>query len=151
MNSFEEMVKNARLSQAKETGQMLLGEMITVCEGIRDSIESDDDIDVDADKTPVIYDFCGMGVVSIDSWRGSYAELALNAVAPSDPCLDLGGFIAMLKDAVEKKFRGYKGGEYFMDKNTTLWVSNWGEYHSTAVVGVMYDGVSVVIQTAYAG
>lgn len=42
----------------------------------------------------------------------------------------------MCRDAIGAEFTGYKGGEYYMDGQTPLWVSEHGVSSGVALVGV---------------
>lgn len=100
----------------------------------------------DADNSLVL-DFCDFVPGSLDSYRGYYDQLAVEPVNSGDTTV--GQFLAKCEAAVGKTFTGYKGGDYTMDEDTRVWVSEYGRAHNTAVVGVRQVGVRVVIDTAY--
>jgi hypothetical protein len=117
--------------------QWNLGQMIDACEALVDG----------RDGTEVVFDFCGAGPTGINSWRGSYAELAISYEI--DCGMSLGKFLTMLKGANGATFDGYKGGEYRMDRGTPVWVANWSRSGNTGVVGLRDCGYQIVIDTAY--
>lgn len=91
----------------------------------------------------VVYDFGGLIPTTFDSWRGIYAELALGWTAQEwDESIDgypemtVGALLHLANDANGRTFTGYKGGEFAMGLLTPIWIDNWGEYTSTALVGV---------------
>lgn len=94
----------------------------------------------------VEYDFGGFNVTGIDSYRGYYEDLALSF--GNEGALNAGALLAMLRGADGKMFDGYKGGEYRMNRDTPVWVANWGCSHGVAVVGVEDQGWRVLVRTA---
>ncbi len=84
---------------------------------------------------------------AIASYRGWYDHLAI-AWRP----LEAGGFVTadLLRDSLKKAvgftFASYKGGGYTMRADTPVWVDNWGEATSTAIVGIeTIDGVAILL------
>jgi hypothetical protein len=65
-----------------------------------------------------------VGLGSLDSYRGYYADLAFS---PSDEPRIVAGLLAECRAAVGETFVGYKGGEFLMGVTTPLWVAPWGE------------------------
>lgn len=117
--------------------QWNLGQMIDACTAFGP----------DRDSTEVVFDFCGAAPAGIDSWRGSYAELALSY--GFDRFAHLGGFVQLLRSADGATFEGYKGGEYRMSRATPVWVANWGNSGNTGVVGVRDLSYQIIIETAF--
>jgi hypothetical protein len=101
------------------------------------------------------FDFCGMKPTSVRSWRGSYDCLAIE---PEEPKwanhVTVADLIKTLEQAKHRLFDGYKGGEFYMDDASQVWVDRWGESTCTGIVGIgthpMYDyeGCTLIIQTA---
>lgn len=56
------------------------------------------------------------------SWRGDYAELAVNAAKDV-----VGDMISVLENANGATFTGYKGGEYKMGNFTDVYLDRYGE------------------------
>jgi hypothetical protein len=135
---LDHMSSLSQHTRVKDKGQLSLGMLIEAIEGCEKDVN-------------VVYDFGYMCPTSIDSWRGSYSELALNyeSFKSEDKELTRDRFIVMLKDAVGKTFTGYKGGDFTMTEETPIWVANYGESCNTAVVGVHDAGWQIVILTAY--
>lgn len=94
----------------------------------------------------VEYDFGGLGVDGVDSYRGYYSDLALSFVDGDG--MKAGPLLEVLRAADGKVYTGYKGGDYRMDRDTPVWVANYGRSHGVAVVGVEDQGWRVLIRTA---
>lgn len=86
----------------------------------------------------VQFDFCGAHPTDLDSYRGFYDHLSFGWAVEDDhdePRIE--EVLGWLLCALEKPFTGYKGGTYYMTRETPLWVANYGRSHSTGVVGVL--------------
>lgn len=57
--------------------------------------------------------------------------------------------LALCESAVGKTFYGYKGGEYVMGRETPVWVANYREAGSTAIVDIIDHGWRITIETAH--
>ena len=33
----------------------------------------------------------------------------------------------MVTECIGETYRGYKGGDFYMDENTPIWIANWGD------------------------
>ena len=144
---LDTMVQNNRNKSFENSPQITLGELIEQLEnaGTKDDGE---------DKT-VCFDFGSAIPTSLDSWRGSYNELALG--------YELSGYdgegkyaestaeklLNELKNAIDKTYTGWKGGEYTMNENTPLWVANSGNADNTGIVGIIDKKYKIIIVTAY--
>lgn len=141
-NIITNYIQAERQEKFKTSSQLTLGEIILKLEGIKNK------------KLPVIFDVEKYYPVGIDSWRGSYYELALEYEKNGEPML-LGDFIKMLKKIIGKTLTGYKGGNFLMGKITPVWVANYGEvkgfriddYKDTAVIDVLKGENKVIIKT----
>lgn len=71
---------------------------------------------------PILLDKGG-GVGDFVSYRGYYEDLC---VTPCAEPITVGRLLAHARECVGSKFEGYKGGEYWMTKNTLLWVAGYG-------------------------
>lgn len=162
---LQEVISNKiaadRAHRMKTSPQMTLGELIARVEPLaaRDQGKKDDD------KATVDFDFGSALPTGLSSWRGSYAELAINysfngygymvgytknagsTFDPKAPTAEQ--FLVMLKEAVGKSYTGWKGGDFVMGKTTPLWVSNDGDGDHTAVIGVLDKEYRIIIETAY--
>lgn len=111
--------------------QITLGELIEKLEGCN------------LDAT-VYYEFANLHPCGIDSYRGFYEHLAIGYGEEEIKGSDL---IALCHDAVLKRFHGWKGGVYLMDKDTPLWSANVGISTSIAITGVVNDESIVYLKT----
>ena len=138
---FQTMIQNAvaadRARELADSPQLLLGELILKLESV-----SNKDL-------PLYVDLLDKKPMGIDSWRGSYAELAIqtegfgsyngdevthefesgnfyNSVSIGKENPTVAEWIEVLKEAVGKTFTGYKGGDYLMSKNTPVWLAEYG-------------------------
>jgi hypothetical protein len=144
-----QIVKMQRDKTFAQSPQLSLGELIKEIE--RCEIFKDD-------KTPkeVDFDFGSAVPTKLDSWRGSYSELALgyklsgydNDAEHFASC-KADELLKELKDAIGKEYTGWKGGDYIMDENTPIWVANPGNGGETGIVGVIDRGYKLVILTAF--
>jgi hypothetical protein len=83
------------------------------------------------------------------SWRGVYAELALNyrREMPSKHAKPptVGWLLGLARAAVYETFNGYKGGSFEMGPGTQVWVDNYGEYTGEELASCReVDGVAVL-------
>ena len=91
--------------------------------------------------------------LSANSYRGYYDHLALSYwnedIGQDKRAPTVGALVATLETANGKTYEGYKGGNYKMNLETPVWVDNWGDCTSTAIVGIVSLGsYRVVLQTA---
>ncbi len=134
-----------RAKQMKTSRQLMLIELILKLEAVENK------------ELYVVFDGEKYHPVDVESWRGSYCELALSYDSEFvDDKHNVYEFIAMLKEAMGSTLVGYKGGEYLMGKTTPVWVANYGNTYgfkqggdtdSLAVVGVSESETEVVIET----
>jgi len=145
---LQEYLDNAIASRRKESfdnsDQLSLGELILKIEPIINKGEN-------LEEPPtVVYDFTNQFPTHIDSWRGVYAELALNHTtydSGGDTPMNIVDFLEMLKQSIGKEFTGYKGGEFTMSEDTPIWVANYGDAGSTAVIDVVDNDYEIIIIT----
>jgi hypothetical protein len=77
----------------------------------------------------------------LNSYRGDYADIA---VSPDDSPypVTVMEFAYQLDKAIGGVFYGYKGGEYRMHADSTLWVASYGESTGYQVTDVTFgDGM----------
>jgi len=154
---LDNMVTAKRAEQMKTSPQLTLGELILKLES---AISYEDLSSTIARKDlPVVFDVEPYRPVNIDSWRGSYNELALKYVGNKSRAFTVTELLGLLKSVIGRTLTGYKGGEYLMGKTTPVWVANYGEScgfrqrdnyedNYTAVVDVIEKKDKVVIKTA---
>ena len=162
MFDLQTIVSNAadkmRSDRLKSSPQMTLGEMIAVIKPISENQEGI--VGKYGHEANVEFDFEYAYPTGLSSWRGSYAELALNFsfvgygvegfskvenFEPKD--MPVSKFLELLKNAVGKTYTGWKGGDFIMGKTTPIWVANDGNSGSTAVVGIINDEHTIYLQT----
>ena len=123
-----------RFEKMKTSQQLMLGELIILLDHVKD------------EKAHIRLDFDGQCPRYLDSWRGSYCEIAINYDSV-DPVISVAEFVGKCKDAVGDEMEGYKGGEFIMGRNTPVWVSNYGMAGNLGVIGVKQQGDEVIIIT----
>lgn len=138
---IQNAVKASRANTLANSDQLTLGELILKLEPIVKSQK-------DGDEAIVRYDFEYLFPTSIDSWRGSYDELALNFQTQGEE-MKVSEFLNMLKECIGKTFTGYKGGDFTMHKGTPIWVANYSHSGNTAVIDVVDNGYVVLLITGY--
>jgi hypothetical protein len=143
------LVQQARNKRFADSPQLSLGELINEIE--KCGIQKNDGGDKE-----VCYDFGTAIPTDLDSYRGSYNELALGYKLTgydndAEHLKDVKAkdLLQHLKEAIGKEYTGWKGGEYTMSKDTPLWVANSGNAGSTAILGVLDDGWRLILLTAY--
>ena len=122
--------------------QFTLGDLIGAIEETRRGCVLRDD-------QRVHFDFVNLFPTSPLSYRGFYDHLALGYSTGGEAPFSW-HLLAVLKECVGSAFDGYRGGSYVARLDTPLWVANWGECGSTAVVGLHGepDDASLIIETA---
>jgi len=138
---LDNAVKVDRAERMKTSPQLTLGEMILKLESVKNK------------DLPVVFDVKPYRPVNIDSWHGSYNELALKYVGNESRAFTVTELLRLLKSVIGRTLTGYKGGEYLMGKTTPVWVANYGESGGfreedyTAVVDILETGTEVIIKT----
>ncbi len=127
--------------------QLSLGELIKILEAVK--LLSKEEKIVRFDFGTAIPDGTG-------SWRGDYSEIELNYILTGydngEHHMDevkLTYLIKILKDSVGREFTGWKGGEFVMQEDTRLWVSNAGNASHTGITGIIDKGYEVILETAH--
>ena len=146
-------MKRARKERFINSPQLSLGELIQKiksCELTTPQSDSSEEV-----HKPVQFDFGTAIPTILDSWRGSYAELALGyELFGYDGDADWGSMridtlLEDLESAVGKTYEGWKGGDYTMDLDTPVWVDNPGNSSNTAIVDVVDEGYQLILITQY--
>jgi hypothetical protein len=122
--------------QSREKGNLKLGQLIQALEAIPDKTKS------------VQFDFGGFVPDSIMSYRGYYDHLAFDWVERGNDH-SVARVLVEAKSAMGKVFTGYKGGDYRMDESTPLWVAQYGDCTSTAIIGATEYSWVVILDTAF--
>jgi len=151
-NVFNALSKARRDSILKDSPQLTLGELIEKIKacGLTHGDEQEPKL--------VYYDFGTAIPTDLDSWRGSYDELALGYRLTGYDVNSSNGdhhkeckaedLLKNLESAIGKTFTGWKGGEFIMNENTPVWVDNPGNTSDTAIVNVFDDGWRIILITA---
>lgn len=79
------------------------------------------------------------------SYRGHYSDLALPQV--KEP-ITIPAFLLLLKAALGNTYEGYKGGEFFMDERTPLWMAEYG-CTGGAITGWHMEDNTLVLDVKY--
>jgi hypothetical protein len=144
-----EQITNKRKERMSKSDQLTLGKLI---EKIEHFAKRDKDRPKE-EMALVKYDFEYLFPTDIDSWRGSYAELALNFKTYGDgggsKPLTTVEFYKLLYEANGETFTGYKGGDYKMGNDTPIWVANYGHSGDTAVIDVVDNKYEIILITGY--
>ena len=123
------MGESAKMERSKY--QLTLGEIIKKLD------------DIDGNKN-VIVDIDGfLSVGEPASYRGYYSDLAFE---PSDEEITVKDFLKLCKDSNGISFEGYKGGDFKMEDDTPLWISEYGCCSDIAIMDIV-DGDHVTIVT----
>lgn len=78
------------------------------------------------------------------SYRGYYEDLAIDYATAGEMSVE--AFRAMLNDANGNTYCGWKGGEFGMHRDTTVWVSEEGNSSGMRVSGVEVDaGIAYIM------
>ena len=70
-----------------------------------------------------------------DSYRGYYSDLALEYTTENS-YMTAGELLKKAEECIGKTFTGYKGGEFEMTEDTTLWIANYGKSTHILVTGI---------------
>lgn len=120
---------------AKVSGQWTLGDLI---DGLAKR---------KADDT-IMFDFGNLAPTGFDSYRGFYEDVALGW----GPIGSL-GMVGLLRSAAQAAigpvFTGYKGGDYHFDRDSSLWVSNYGRADGVIITGFEDCDYMTVVRTRW--
>lgn len=151
---FQEVIENKvasdRAERMKTSPQLTLGELIARLEGMPTHWDKGE-----KGEKNIVFDFEYAIPTGLESWRGSYNELALtfdfkgydHFYKKEPKPIKITAFIKMLKEAIGKEYTGWKGGKFVMGKNTPIWVANSGNSGNTGVIGVFDNEYELVLLT----
>ncbi len=107
---------SAKLRQERSESQMTLGRLIDLLSSLDPESKME-------------------GMCHPHSYRGYYDDLAF------ERCEDMpvGKVLEMANCCMGEIFRGYKGGDFQMGRNTPLWIATYGNC-GAKLVGVVGDG-----------
>lgn len=97
----------------------------------------------------VRFDFCYLAPTTLASYRGYYEDLALGWTSEFTGWPTVEDLLVKLREAIGKTYTGWKGGDYVMGRESSVWVANRGESGGTGIVAVSNDTYhGVVLVTA---
>lgn len=130
---FDAFLAKSRAESLAKSDQLSLGELIILLRNLPIS-------------TPIRLEIEGELMIPDDliSWRGIYAELALEYYR-GDTDIKVGDVLGEFESAVGTTFEGYKGGEFIMSRQTPVWADHYGLANHWAIVGIdLVDGVAII-------
>jgi len=88
----------------------------------------------------------------LGSYRGYYNQLTIYRAGGIGrggdvPPVTVAGLLADAKAADGKTFQGYKGGDYEMSLDTTVWADDYSVAYGTAIAELVQDADRVTIVT----
>ena len=119
MNSLQALLDDmsAQLQKDRAGSQMTLGDLISALESLPEGSEVD-------------------GIGEPHSYRGYYEDLAFKRIRDKRKASEV---LSDAKAAMGEVFRGYKGGDYMMGKQTPVWVADYGCL-GEKIMGINPDG-----------
>jgi hypothetical protein len=106
-------------------------------------------LDVFPRDASVVFDFCNcVPALTVHSYRGYYDQIAVGWQAEYEK-RTVAEVVDMLRDAIDKTFSGWKGGNYRMGGGTPVWVDNPEDASGTPIVGVFDYHGTIVIETRH--
>lgn len=97
-----------------------------------------------APKGTVVVTDTGTGISTPHSYRGYYEEAS---IAPTSGVTLSEDFAAELDAFIDTTAEGWKGGDFYMDSSTPVWVSFEGSASGIALMGIEMDGDVMVLMT----
>jgi len=141
-DEIQKIVAQMRVDRMNSSIQLTLGQLITEIEKCGTKNPRDG-----SDKS-IMYDFGYMKPTHLDSWRGSYAEIAMGYDEKGDyPTAE--SVLCECKDAIGSTYQGYKGGEFIMGADTPVWVANYGHSGETGIIGILDKGYQLILLTTH--
>jgi hypothetical protein len=106
VNNFQALIDGLSAGWQRERSetQLTLGELIDALEAMPDGA--------------VVANLCDP-----DSYRGYYSDLYFEHQEGTRPAADL---LADCREAMGQAFEGYRGGTYYMNAATPLWIATYG-------------------------
>ncbi len=83
-------------------------------------------------------------IIEPHSYRGYYSDLAFEREPGTRT---VGSLLEEVKGCLNNTFTGYKGGDFFMDIHTPLWIASYGST-GEKIVGLVDDGSILLFRTA---
>lgn len=135
MKDLEEIVEKLRLERVER--QLTLGELLTEIQDLPPDM-------------PVLLDYGDAAVTTgrEHSYRGYYSDLSFEplTLAGKNPT-PVRVLLEQVRTALGGRvYRGYKGGDFVMRPDTTLWIASYGTTGRT-VVGTARLGDALILKT----
>lgn len=124
ISALMKQVDDARKAEFEQTEQLNLGRFIEALRAVRQDL-----VIVGPDRH---------NPSRFISWRGIYAELALDY--PGKESMTVAELLNHAEKADGSTFTGYKGGDFTMDRSTPVWWDQYGVGDHDAIVGVVDKG-----------
>lgn len=93
----------------------------------------------------IVFDFCQFSPGEMNSSRGDYSKLAISWL--NGKTVTAQELLNRYRPMVGATFQGYKGGNYTMDRDTQVWVDEWGSWTGTAITGLDRGEHQSIIRT----
>jgi hypothetical protein len=131
---FNNAMAAKRAERQLTSSQFTLIELLTALKAVKNQ------------NLPLVYDGGEYVPTEIDSWRGAYAELAMDYREKEsvEKIKTVAEWCEILSEAIGKTFEGYKGGDFRMGKTTSIWVANYGNasgFKSDKENDLYYQGI----------
>ncbi len=100
----------------------------------------------------ISFGFGGLIPGTFHSYRGYYEELAIDFVCETNmgEQITVATLLSRCEEANGKVFTGYKGGDFRMDKNTSVYVSEYDSCSGTMITEITDLGYGYsIIHTEY--
>lgn len=98
-----------------------------------------------APKGTIVVTDTGESVSNPHSYRGYYEQASIEPSSTGQTLSE--DFAAELDAFIDTEAEGWKGGEFYMDSDTPVWISPEGTYTGRALVGIEMDGNVMVLMT----
>lgn len=125
MNNLQAMVDgwNAQAQKERSLEQKTLGALIDNLENIGGEVMIE-------------------GLCAPHSYRGYYCDLAFERGERKT----IAETLAMLRGCLGESYEGYKGGDFYMNKGTPIWIADYGctGVKIMSITGSAHDGITFI-------
>lgn len=130
-NCIDNRKRKIQLRKSRESiGQLTISQIIQKCK----TMPNLPIIIKSYDSENVNNEYVNMYPCNTYSYRGRYDELALNV---SNNLTNTNSFFETMQKSLNKTYIGWKGGEFNMENDTFVWVSNYGLSSELMVVDLL--------------
>ena len=113
-----------KMSPGRAIGAITLGDLIDALARLPDAAE-------------IEFDYWRLRPGTLHSYRGYYEDLTISVRQDGNPCRVI-ELLKRCREVLHTEIKGYKGGSYFVDRDTGVWASNYSEDSGVIVTGVEY-------------